>query len=499
MFIQNFDSFPIHSLPLITQGAVIDAYTVTGVPAVLAAGAVLSAAAVACQGHLKVRSPIGSVCPLSLYFLHIAKSGERKTTVEELCLTGLRDFQNFHRSAAVKANVDFDVKHKIWEKKLRLIEKKLLTVQDDSEVSDIGDLLKSHLLARPQKCQGPTLFYSDTTIEALLHKLATEWPSAFLRSSEASLIMTGRAVKNLAFLNELWGAGTLEVNRRTGESFTVDDARCSLSLWCQPGAAQAFVAKGKGHARDVGFLARCLPSAPTSTQGYRQTTTHRMETKNLDNFTAITRQLLGKYLSDDGVLCTETTVLEVQADAAEEWRYFCNRVETQLVSGGYLSDIPDFASKIAENVVRIAGVFHAIEGKPGTLIDRETILSAIAVGHWYLDEFKRLFGAPQQLSEEFEGGRLLEIWLRERSAQYPGHYAIRVSHIRTFGPNRLRNKKALDQALDQLCREDKLWIGIQNMQRFAVLTMTFFALPGTMQTQQFLPAPIQQFLPAQTF
>ena len=81
MFIQNFDSFPIHSLPLITQGAVIDAYTVTGVPAVLAAGAVLSAAAVACQGHLKVRSPIGSVCPLSLYFLHIAKSGERKTTV----------------------------------------------------------------------------------------------------------------------------------------------------------------------------------------------------------------------------------------------------------------------------------------------------------------------------------------------------------------------------------------------------------------------------------
>ncbi len=117
----------------------------------------------------------------------------------------------------------------------------------------------------------------------------------------------------------------MEVNRRTGESFTVDDARCSLSRWCQPGAAQAFVAKGKGHARDVGFLARCLPSAPTSTQGYRQTTTHRMETKNLDNFTAITRQLLGKYLSDDGVLCTETTVLEFQADAAEEWRYFCKQ------------------------------------------------------------------------------------------------------------------------------------------------------------------------------
>jgi hypothetical protein len=57
--------------------------------------------------------------------------------------------------------------------------------------------------------------------------------------------------------------------------------------------------------------------------------------------------------------------LEFQADAAEEWRYFCNRVETQLVSGGYLSDIPDFASKIAENVVRIAGVFHAIEASPG--------------------------------------------------------------------------------------------------------------------------------------
>lgn len=78
MFIQNFDSFPIHSLPLITQGAVIDAYTVTGVPAVLAAGAVLSAAAVACQGHLKVRSPIGSVCPLSLYFFAHCQIGREK-------------------------------------------------------------------------------------------------------------------------------------------------------------------------------------------------------------------------------------------------------------------------------------------------------------------------------------------------------------------------------------------------------------------------------------
>jgi hypothetical protein len=58
----------------------------------------------------------------------------------------------------------------------------------------------------PKNAKDP-LFYSDTTIEALLHKLATEWPSAFLRSSEASLIMTGRAVKNLAFLNELWGLG----------------------------------------------------------------------------------------------------------------------------------------------------------------------------------------------------------------------------------------------------------------------------------------------------
>ena len=150
-------------------------------------------------------------------------------------------------------------------------------------------------------------------------------------------------------------------------------------------------------------------------------------------------------------------------------------------------------------MVRIAGVFHAIEGKPGTLIDRETILSAIAVGHWYLDEFKRLFGAPQQLSEEFEGARLLEIWLRERSAQYPGQYAIRVSHIRTFGPNRLRNKKALDQALEQLCRESKLVIGIQNKQRFAFLTTNFFGLQGTVQTQQFFPAPIQQLLPAPTF
>lgn len=244
----------------------------------------------------------------------------------------------------------------------------------------------------------------------------------------------------------------------------------------QPGVIQKFLAKGNGQARDIGFLARCLICAPTSTQGTRQI--HSLEPKStefLDKFAQATRQVLRGHLSDEGVLCAEKVVLEFSPEAAREWVEFYNRVETSLAPGGYFSDIPDFASKVSENVARMAAIFHAVEGKTGNLIDVQTTKSAVAISTWYLYEFKRLLGEPQQLSEEFTNARTLEQWLQKKCKEYQSLNILK-SDVRNGGPNRLRNKRALDGALNQLSSEGKLYLALHQNKQFVCLSSQFFGI-----------------------
>lgn len=474
---QNLDNFPHFHLDRLFQGAISDACCVTGAPVALVAGVALSAAALACQGHLLVRSPIGIVSPVSLYVLQVAKSGERKTTVEKLFLQGLREFQDFHEQRTLRVYSKFDEELAIWNTENKALTKKLLTaVRCGQDAQKIKDRLISHGAVRPKKGQSPKIFYADATTEAMLYRLYSRWPSAMLCSSEASVILSGRAACNLGHLNVLWDGGEVEVDRLNAESFTLRDARLSASLMVQPGGMQKFLAKGNGQARDIGFLARCLISEPASTQGNRTllaTATHR--TPFLDAFTKVTRGLMGDSLSDEGVRCDKPTILEFNADAAESWRHFYNQVETSLVPGGFLADIPDFASKISENVIRIAAILHAVEGRLGTQIDNKTIMSAISVGAWYLQEFKRLIGDPQQISDEFRDARALEAWLHEQCRRQPGCDRFHLAHIRNYGPNRLRNKRLRDVAIDLLQREGKLSVWILNKQRVVILNMQHFA------------------------
>ena len=479
MFMYSPDPFPIDRVPSLMRGAILEASALAGVQTPLAAGLAFAAAAVACQGHIKVRSPANLVSPLSMYFLHVAKSGDRKSTVEKLFLVGLREFQKFHDQRLQGASEQFDEALAVWQTEHSALAQCLSTaIRRERNTEVIKERLRCHEAQRPKAAKMPKLFFSETSPEALLHKLSNDWSSAMLQSSEASMLLAGRATRNLGALNVLWDGQDVEVDRRTGASFTVRDAKLSASLMVQPGVMQKFLAKGNGHARDVGFLARCLICAPESVQGTRfVSATDQHKTEFLNQFAHVTRALLGDYFSDAGVLCDAPQMLRFQPGAAEAWRRFYNYVEGALAPGARYSDIPDFASKIPENAVRLAAIFHAIEGKAGDLIDEATTESAVSVCSWYVEEFKRLLGEPQQLSEVHANAQMLEAWLQNLFVRCgSANYHISYSRIRTFGPNRLREKRALEDALDQLCRESKICIGMQNRQRFVVLNLQYFGM-----------------------
>ena len=83
--------YPVEALgPL--AAAVTEAHKATGAPIALAAQSALSVAALAVQGHADVET-LGGISPTSLYALTIAKSGERKSTVDGLFMRAMKDFE----------------------------------------------------------------------------------------------------------------------------------------------------------------------------------------------------------------------------------------------------------------------------------------------------------------------------------------------------------------------------------------------------------------------
>lgn len=63
-------------------------------PAALIASSALAAASLATQTEFNVERDVGLDGPISLYFITIAESGERKSAVDRLFFKAAREFEN---------------------------------------------------------------------------------------------------------------------------------------------------------------------------------------------------------------------------------------------------------------------------------------------------------------------------------------------------------------------------------------------------------------------
>ena len=123
------------------------------------------------------------------------------------------------------------------------------------------------------------------------------------------------------------------------------------------------------------------------------------------------------------------------------WIQFFNSIEAGLASQGQWLEIKDFASKAAENAVRLAALFHLFSGKTGD-ISVEHIEQAITLMSWYLFEAKRLL-EPQSTQPNLDDAKKLLVWLLEQRPQ-----TTTPRDILQFGP--LRSKTQRDAALETL-------------------------------------------------
>ena len=139
-------------------------------------------------------------------------------------------------------------------------------------------------------------------------------------------------------------------------------------------------------------------------------------------------------------------------------------IERELVSGGNYAPIRDVAAKAAENIARLAALFHMLDHCAAGTIDRVCVDSAAQILRWHLQEAQRLLGdldAPPAVAAAIR----FDTWLRDE-AMRTGDGRIPTKRVYRFGPGCVRDSKELKDAVALLAEHGRARLEEEGRRRF---------------------------------
>lgn len=422
-------------------------------PVAMPAQSALAAASLATQAFANVETLSGDFAPLSLYCLTVAVSGERKSGCDRSLMAAVSEHEQRCEGDYRDARKAWAIDLALWKKRHEAVLAKVKKgTADRSELEAIGP--------EPEPPARPERLVSEPTYEGLTRLFAEGQPSLGLFSDEGGQFLGGFAMsqdhrqKTLAAFNDLWQGNPIKRTRQGDGTRTLYGRRLAIHLMAQPIVAHAFLADPL--AGETGFLPRCLICEPQSTIGTRLLGDAAPASAAIGDFA----DRLGDLLSTGMAMDPETRELKprplyLSGHARELLSAFYNETELLQASGGKFEMIRGYASKIAEQAARIAGVLTVWQDMSAPEVTGAAMQSGIALASFYLSEANRLAGAAL-VSEAVAKAEALREWMLSPSW---GKDWLTATDAMQRGPNRLRERDAVMKAIAMLAENH--WLEIQ--------------------------------------
>ncbi|XWN32715.1 MAG: YfjI family protein [Devosia sp.] len=454
--------FPVEALgPIMSGAAKAIAYKVQ-VPLALAAQSILAAASLAVQTRADVLLPTGQSRPLSLFFVTIAGSGERKSSVDYEALRAVRRYEKELREKHEAEMREYKMKAAAWEGEKKKIER-------DPKL-DLGTRVKRiEALGRPP---APPLYAFIVCGEPTVEGLVRAWRAApaglGIFTAEGGTFVGGHAMsddsrlRSAASLSEIWDGAAIKRIRAIDGVSILYGRRLSIHLMMQEEPARRFLSDPL--LRDQGLLSRILISAPASNAGTRLWRDARTEDEQaLMAFDTRMLDLLRQNLplAEGRKNELEPPKLSISQPASAIWREFYNHIEQQCGPDGALAPILGLAAKAAEHAARIAGVLTIFANPNAREINEEAMRGAVELMNWYVEEAARLSRFGHTDSSLLQAATLLK-WMQGRNGE------IHFREILQKGPNKLRTKTIAEKTLKILLDHRWVYVVSEHPRVFAV-------------------------------
>jgi hypothetical protein len=409
-------------------------------PSALCGQSLLAASTLAAQGHVDV-SVDGRQSPVSLFFVTVGASGERKSSTDSQALAPHDRRERELIERFIQDHQDYKINHECWRQERDKINrnKRLTKLERGRELEGIG--------IEPREPMLPVLKPQEPTYQGLVKSLDGGWPSMGVFSDEGSQFLGGYSMSKenqqatIAGYSKLWDKGEFDRVRAGEGSSKGYGKRVSMHLMVQP----VFVGQLFGSEVLVGqgFMSRVLPSFPASNIGNRLHKSVDIKAHSAyQRYTALMSKLLETDMRMESGARNELKprVLELSATAYAEYVQFHDAIEMLQREGECYSSIRGFASKAAENALRLAGVLAAVDDIECNEIGIDCFRRAVALMDYYLGETQRLASASAVDANLLLAEKVLE-WARARSRLFP------LSHLYQCGPNAIRSKQRAAQIM----------------------------------------------------
>ncbi len=441
------EPYPVKELGPILAPACESLRRVIQAPDAICGASLLAAASLAVQGLADVTNS-GRVHPLSLWFLSVAESGERKSAVDSEAMRPAREYEKGLASAYDAEAEAHRTAMEEWEARC---DKARSTAKKAGGVG-LGDALQDIGPAPPPPLR-PIVIAADFTAEGLAKLLAAGLPSMGAFTDEAALVFGGHGMsketvtRTAGTLCKLWDSGSLDRIRAGDGPVKLYGRRLALHLMGQPVIAER--ALSDDVLAGQGFLARCLLAWPQSTAGTRPYRSENLaDDAALIRYRARATDLLALPLPMAQGARNELAppLLSLSPEAFQFWEVLHNTIETEMAPGGSFATVKPWASKTPEQALRIAGVLTLFENAHARAIDATTMERAAELALWHLGEAARLAGTAA-LSSEVRDAEALLAWAHENR-----HARVYSTMALNRGPARIRENETFRQAMGELER-----------------------------------------------
>ena len=469
--LETASPYPVEALPSIMREAIKASAHYAQAPLALAGQSILGAAVYLAQTRVNAPSRTSNKGqPCSLFMLSLGNSGEGKSFTREIAFAPIDEAE---------------------KKRSDEYERELEEYKRGREGLS-GKELRDYEAVHQMPTDNRTIIGSDASFSRVSSLLVEGTPALSWSTSEGGQMLEGHSMKAdnfvaaLGIMTQLWDSGYCERMRASSNMDASGRAyhrRFSLDLMAQEVSIRNVlnddVMKGQG------FLPRFLFTAPDSRVGTRVLVDGwhggdpRIQTF-WDRIKSILQTPMA--LGDDNSSEVHAPVLELTQAARVLWRSFWVVIEEQQDKKrfGRYSQIQPFASRAAQNALRLSAVLAHFEGK--NHIDDAAMAAAIALAQHSLDEWYRYtcvtrVDAKTQAAIDMSGWLVKEV--QTGKAEWM-EFTGREWSNKGFSPLRKADKR--DQAISILLDKKHLLAGDGNAYRLNPLLLEPTATTATTAT-----------------
>ncbi|MBD8898575.1 DUF3987 domain-containing protein [Rhodanobacter sp. DHG33] len=229
---------------------------------------------------------------------------------------------------------------------------------------------------------------ADISPSRLLEELDGTRVSILLATPEGRNFFGKMTDEDMEMHNQVWDGATVPYERMH-RTVIANEPLATYCAMTHPDALARFIKKKGDEARASGWFGRGLLSKAPSSRNPVPAILHPSLPKT-DAFNARSTVLLEgceQFTADSSF---EPITLEFDEAATVTFMEMLRENDRRMASRDEWGLVQDFGRKHPSNVARIAAIFHYFSEQPGTLISRDTLMNAIRIADWYVEQAKQI-------------------------------------------------------------------------------------------------------------